>query len=179
VNNKISLTITIIFLFIVLSLSYGGCTSPKPSQFLTYTDKANGFSIDYPKGWYIKHPKKPPQLKVAIYSKKYGISPVGILVGKYNALGYDVKSFSKNRIKYLANNTQNFNSISTEEITINGRKAIKHVFTSKVGRTSYKSMEIYLVENGKGWIIRFTSPQKTFDSYKFVFNTSLNSFKLI
>jgi hypothetical protein len=181
VSNKVNLAIVITILILILSLICISCTpskSSKPSKFLTYTDKANGFSIDYPEGWYIKHPKKPPQLKVAIFSKKYGINPVGILVGKYRVPGYNLKSFSEYRIDHLSNNTKDFNFISTEELTVNDMKAIKHTYTRKVGQTKYKSVEICLVENGIGWIINCNSPLKTFDSNKPIFDTVLNSFSL-
>jgi len=65
-SKKAILTIATPVLGITLSGIGVSCMSLEPSQFLTYTDEANRFSIDYPQGWYIENPKERPTIKVAI-----------------------------------------------------------------------------------------------------------------
>ena len=178
-SKKVILTIATLVLVITLSGVGVSCKPSEPAQFLTYTDEANGFSIDYPQGWHIKHPKDPPELKVSIWSKQYGLNPVGTLVGKYEAPGWDLEGFSELRMQHLSDKSEDYAPISTEELTVNGMPAIKHTYTKTVTLTSYKSVEIYLVENGTAWILAFDCPQKSFDSYESIFDTAINSFRLL
>lgn len=177
-SKKVLLTIATLVLVITLSSIGVSCGPSQPSQFLTYTDEANGFSIDYPQGWSIEHPKDPPELKVSIYEKKYAFNPVGILVGKYQIPGLSLEGFYVSRIEALLDSCADYASISTEELTINGRPAIKHIYTGiPVAPTPYKFVEVYLVQNGTEWILKFSCPQESFDSYKSTFDTALNSFR--
>ncbi|GAG19175.1 unnamed protein product, partial [marine sediment metagenome] len=171
-NKKFVLMITILALIAALGISGGSCGPSEPSQFVTYTDEANGFSIEYPDSWHVKTPKNPPELKVSIWEKEFGLNPVGLMVGKYAASGYSLEDFSEFRKNFLSENSGDYESISTEELTIDTIPALKHIYTETVGNTPYKSVDVCLVEDGTGWILRFNSSQKSFDSYKSIFNTS-------
>ena len=178
-SKKVILIITILALWATLSIIGGGCGPLEPSQFVTFTDEANGFSIDYPDNWHIKTPKDPPELKVSIWEKGFGLNPAGLMVGKYAASGYSLEDFSEFRKNFLIDNTEDYTSISTEELTIDTIPALKHTYTETVGSASYKSVDVCLIKDGTGWILRFNSPQKSFDSYKSIYETSFDSFSLL
>ena len=163
----------------ILSIIITGCTTSEPSQFVTYIDEANGFSIEYPDNWHTDTPKDPPEVKVSIWEKEFGLNPVGIMVAKYTASGYTFESFFEYRKNYLASNTKDYSPVSTEELTISSVPAIKHTYTKTVGTTTYKSVEICLVKDNKGWILVFNSSAKSSDSYKPIFDTCFNSFRLL
>ena len=177
--NKKTILI-VIFLVLIGTLSVPGlsCGPSGPLQFETYINKEEGFSIDYPDTWNAGD-SRDPQVKVAIWEKEFGLNPVGIMVAKYAAPGYDLESFAEFQIKALPDITEDYISVSTERLSINGEPAVKHIYTHAVGPTTYKSMKAYLVENGTGWILGFDSPQKSFDSHSSLFETSLNSFRLL
>ncbi|MCL5770725.1 MAG: hypothetical protein M1479_00405 [Actinobacteria bacterium] len=179
VISKNILIITTLAVFITLSLISVGCRPSEASQFVTYTDKENGFSIDYPDNWHIETPSKPLELKVSIYEKKVGLNPVGIMVGKYQAPGYDLESFIEFRKDFLSDTSEDYAYISTEQLTINGITAIKHFYAETVGPTTYEIVEVCLIDNETGWIVRFNSPEKSFDSYKTIYDTAFNSFRLL
>jgi len=145
---------------------------------VTYTDDANGFSIDYPEGWHVEHPKEPAELKVAIWSKKWGTGMAGIMVAKESVPGLSLEAYSKLRIQYLSD-AEDYVPISTEELTITGMQAIKHTYTCTVGQTSYARVQVYLMQNETGWFLGFDCPQKSFDSYQSIRDTVLNSFRLL
>jgi hypothetical protein len=149
-NKKFVLMITILALVGALSVSGGSCGPSEPSQFVTYTDEANGFSIEYPDSWHIKTPKEPPELKVSIWEKEFGLNPVGLMVGKYAASGYNLEGFSEFRKDFLSDNTKDYKSISTEELTIDDVPALKHTYNETVGTTTYKSVEVCLIRDGTG-----------------------------
>jgi len=178
-NKKVVLIIIILALVVTLSVTFVSCGPPEPSKFVTYIDKAGGFSIDHPDGWRVEIHKESSDVKVSIWEKEFGLNPVGIMIAKYAASGHSLESFSEFQIGALPDITEDYVPISTEEITINGIPAIKHIHTSTINPTTYKSVRVYLVSNGTGWILGFNSPQKSFDSYKSTFDTSLNSFSLL
>lgn len=172
---SIIITFTSLFILGVIGIS---CGSSEPPQFVTYTSETEGFSIDYPDSWNAGDSRE-PQVKVAIWEKEFGPNPVGIMVAKYATSGYNLESFAEFQINALPDITEDYISISMEQLTISGISAIKHTYTNTVGPTTYKSVKAYLVENGTGWILGFDSPQKSFDSYSYIFETFLNSFKLL
>jgi len=177
--KKAILTIATLVLGITLSGIGVSCMSLEPSQFLTYTDEANGFSIDYPQGWYIEHPKERPTIKVSIWSKRLGVNRACIMVTKESVSVQSLGSYSELRMQHLSGTTKDYVSISTEELTINDISAVRHTYTDTNGTTPYKTVQVYLVDDGSGWLFGFACPQKSFDSYKSTFDTALNSFRLL
>jgi len=178
-SKKITLIIIILAAITTLSIIFGSCRTLEPSKFVTYTDKENGFSIDHPDNWKVETPSNPPELKVAIYEKKVGLNPVSIMVGKYEAPGYSLESFTELRKDFLSDNSKDYTSISTDKLTIDDMQAIKHIYTETVGPTTYKIVEVCLFDDKTGWIVRFNSPEKSFDSYKTIYDTAFNSFSLL
>jgi len=149
--------------------------------FVTYTDEANGFSIDYPQGWGIEHPSRPPEVKVAIWKRESDGNPLGILVAKYKASGWSLLRFKS--LKWLLlGRPKDYVPISTEKLNINGVPATKHAYTSTVisavTHDCYIRIKVYLVKNKTGWILAFDCPQKSLDSYESIFGTAINSFRL-
>lgn len=177
-NKKTILIATFLVLIGILSVLGLSCGPSGPPQFVTYTSETEGFSIDYPDGWNAGDSRE-PQVKVVIWEKEFGLNPIGIMAAKYAASGYNLESFAEFQINALPDITEDYISISTEELIISGIPAIKHTYTHTIGPTTYKSVKAYLVENGTGWILGFNSPQKSFDSYESIFGTSLNSFSLL
>lgn len=154
------------------------CGSSEPAQFVTYTDEENGFSIDYPENWAVE-PKTSSELKVAIWSSGIGVNAASIMVGKYEASGYNLQSFSEYRRNYLADNIDDYAAVSTEESIINGRPVIQHTYTETVSLTTYIKLEVYFFESETGWIVCFPCPQKSFNSYESTFDIALESFRLL
>ena len=178
-GKKIILIITTLAIAATLSLISMSCGPSEPSQFVSYIDEANGFSIDHPDNWHFDTPSEPPELKVSIWEKEIGPNQVGIMVGKYSAPGYNLESFTGFRKDFLSDTSKDYVSISTEEVTIDGIPAIKHIYTVTIALTTCKLVEVCLVDDGTGWIVNFNSPQKSFDSYKSIYDTAFDSFSLL
>ncbi|MCK4368858.1 MAG: hypothetical protein KAV68_04240 [Dehalococcoidales bacterium] len=76
-------------------------------------------------------------------------------------------------------NAEDYASISTMELTVNGMPAVKHTFTRTIGTTSCTTVMVCSVEGETVWTLFFNSPEGSFDSYKSTFDTALNSFRLL
>jgi len=101
------------------------------------------------------------------------------MVTKESVSVQSLGSYSELRIQHLSGTTKDYVSISTEELTINDISAVKHTYTETNGTTSYKTVQEYLVDDGSGWLFGFACSKKSFDFYKYTFNTALNSFRLL
>jgi len=178
-SKKTIMVITVIAAVTIFYTMNIGCGATESSKIVTYIDEDNGFTIDHPYNWNIETPSNPPELKVSIYEKEIGLNPVGILVGKYEAPGYDLESFTEFRGKFLSDNCIDYHSISKENLTINGIYAIKHFYTETIGQISYKKVEVCIIKDDTGWIICFNSPGKTFDNYAIIYDRAFESFKIV
>jgi len=178
-SKRVILTIATLVLVITSSGIGVSCGPSEPAQFVTYTDEADGFSIDYPEGWYIEHPEDRPTIKVAIWSKRLGANRACIMVTKESVPVQSLESYSELRMQHLSDTAKDYVPISTKELTINGTPSIKHTYTETLGTTPYTGMQVYLVEDRTGWLFGFACPQKSFDSYKSTCDTALNSFRLL
>ena len=178
-SRKVVLIVAGLTLVVALSIISLSCGCSKPAQFVTYTDEVNGFAIDYPEEWHVEHPSNDPQIKVAIWRKKVNQSPIGIIVTKYEASGHTLESFSGFQIGRLPDKIDDYAPISTEEITINGMPAVKHIYNETLASHLYTSVQVYLVQGGAEWILAFHSPQESFASYESTGDTALNSFRLL
>jgi len=177
VSRKVILTVVALVLVATLSGIGISCKPSKPAQFVTYTNEANEFSIDYPQGWRVEPDLSDPHIRVKI-CKSLWDQNVGVQVAKYwDEIG-GLDSFSQSQIK-AASNFEDYVPLSTEELTINGIPAIKHTYTATASPKSYKFVQIYLVKNETGWLLHFFCTGKDFDSREATFDTILNSFRLL
>jgi len=178
-RNNVALITATLVLVITLSSVGMNCGPSEPPQFLTYTDEASGFSIDYPEGWSVEHLTEHWARKVSITTQTWTNKAVTIMVYKDGATKSSLENFSESHIQSAHDNSEDYVSISTDELTINRISAMKHIFDRTISSTSCTSMMICLVENEIGWTLFLDSPKKSFDSYKSTFDTVLNSFRLL
>jgi len=157
----------------------GSCGTSETSTFVTYTNEAKGFSIDYPEGWEVEPFPEPPKSMVAISTKTWNLKTVRIMVFKSEALDLTLADFSEVQIQWACDNTADYTLIFTEALNVRGIAAIKHTYNCTIASTNYFSMKVYLVQNGTGWILCFDVPQESLDSYESIFDSSLNSFRLL
>ena len=178
-SKKVILIIASLALAVSLSVISVSCGFLGSTEFVTYTDEANGFAIDHPEKWHVEYPSAHPQIKVAIWKRKVGHDPIGIMVYKSEASGHTLESFSEFQIDVLADRVNDYVPISTEEITVNGMPAIKHVYTQTITSHLYTAIKVYLVQGGAEWVLAIHSPQESLESYQSTFDTALSSFRLL
>ena len=84
-SKKVISIIASLALAVALSVISLSCGPSGPPQFMTYTDENNGYAIDHPEKWYVEYPVGHPEIKVAIWKRKVGHDPIGIMVYKSEA----------------------------------------------------------------------------------------------
>ena len=154
------------------------CGTSETPNFVTYTNEAKGFSIGYPEGWEVDPFTEPPHM-VTISTKTWNLKTVRIMVFKSEAPGLNLENFSELQIHSTCDNAKDYALINTEASTIRGIPAIKHTYSCTIASTTYVSLKVYLVQDGIGWILCFDAPQESLDSYESIFDSSLNSFRLL
>ncbi len=177
--SKRVILITMLVLVITLSGIGVSCGPSEPAQFVTYTNEADGFAIDYPQGWDIEHPTEEPKHKVSICTETWRLQAVCIMVYKDASRGLSLEWWSESLMQSARDNAEDYASISTMELTVNGMPAVKHTFTRTIGTTSCTTVMVCSVEGETVWTLFFNSPEGSFDSYKSTFDTALNSFRLL
>lgn len=176
--RKVIPVVAMLVLIVTLSTTGVSCGPSAPTQLLTYTDEANGFSISYPQDWNIAYPDR-PTIKVCIQSKTLtGYNAAYIIVAKEHYYG-SLESYSERRIRFLSENSETYAPIATGELTIDGVQAKKHTFAESLGETPYTSIQVYLVQDGTGWVLGFSCPQKSFNTYEAASGAIINSFHLL
>ena len=157
-------------------------TSTPMAGYETYTDEVYGFSISYPEDWYeVEVPEG--GLWEPILVAYWAPSPCATFFSNFNVLqekmssSMSVQDYGEWLKYYLVADGYTF--ISEEELTIGGRPAIKSVYTYTVYRPTTKLARAYLVEGKTAWVITCTISPECWNQYEPVFDTIINSFKLL
>ncbi len=175
-----SIILTIACLLVITPCLIGGsCGAAETANFVTYTNEAKGFSIDYPEGWEVEPFPETPKSMVSISTKTWNLKAVRIMVYKSEAPDLNLEDFSEAQIQWASDNVADYALIFTEASTVRGVSAIKHTYSYTVASTTYVSLKVYLVHNGTGWIVCFDAPQESLDAYESIFDSSLDSFRLL
>lgn len=177
-GKRIILTIASL-LVMTLGLIGGSCGASETPNFVTYTNEAKGFSIDYPEGWEVEPFPEAPKSMVSISTKTWNLKAVRIMVFKSEAPGLSLEDFSELQIQSVCDNAKDYALIFTEASIIRGIPAIKHTYNCSVASTTYFSLKVYLVQDGTGWVLCFDVPQESLDTYESIFDSSLKSFRLL
>jgi len=178
---------TLLAMLMVSTLACGGgakehgVTVPPITGYTTYTDEANGFSISYPENWNaVQRLETPERSEVAFVDPRFCCStPVGVSVVKEELPhGMSVVEYFESGLSLLTSTYQWYTNISQEQATLDEGTAIKHVYTGGFYRFD-ANIEFYLVEGSKGWVMTSRVSPPLEEQYELVFDTMVNSFRLL
>ena len=154
--------------------------TPTPTSlagYLTYTDEANGFSISYPEDWDIVQDWMSTHVSFRD-SVLYGIFASTIdVVSEDLPYSMSIQAFH-DAAKLLLQGSEGYTSVSEEELIIDGKAAIKHVYTMSILGLTGQQMEVYLMEDKTVWILNFNTVPAFWSQYEDTFNTVARSFRL-
>lgn len=157
--------------------------TPTPtSDFSTYINESDGFSISYPMDWYVdleicRRCGGPliaflsPQ-PCANYTTRFEVR------NEQLAEQMSVQEYLEMKRQDLDTSMDEYVPISEEEVTVGGRAAIKHVFTAIYG-TNAKFIALGLVEDKTGWYMYSISNASCASECETVFDTMVGSFQLL
>jgi hypothetical protein len=167
------------FLIVVPLLAASCCGS---SGYTEYTDEANGFTISHPHDWNKLPDEEVPQRMLVIFRPDSSCGNVtesiNVVKGELSEAMTLDELFAEQQISL--NMLGNYTSISTENVTVNGIDAIKHVF-SAIGAPNkiIKAMQLCLMDGMTVWIVTCRCDPECYDGYETMFNTVVNSLKVI
>jgi len=165
--------------YFTLAPSPSPTPTPTPlAGYLPYTDAANGFSIAHPETW-----SKAQNLPLVHIT--FDDSVLCDLVAASFQVASDTLPFSMTVQEYHAATIVPFQADPgytfsyAEVITVDGKNAIKHVYTISRAGFSSKQMEVMLVEDLTVWTILFSTVPICWSQYENTFDTITDSFQLL
>lgn len=142
-----------------------------------YTNTWNEFFVIYPEGW------RDYDVESACCAfigpiQNDGIFPDFVVTGE--ALSFEMTvqecfEIYRDQNQYY----EDYEEVSTEEITVNGVFAIKHTFTLTIDRISCTLAQVYLITNESAYILTLGSSTKDYPNFTETFDNLINSFQLL
>lgn len=153
------------------------------SKLQLYTDIGEEFSILIPKGWQIESNEPLGVLASFINNQidKEGEIPfqARIIVGyKSVPADVDLQELVKKQKETFLSTTQNPKIVDERDTGVGGlpAKIVESSFTKEGGE--WKTLTLFVVKNGKAYIIVATASNSTWSKYKDLFESCLQSFRL-
>jgi|BarGraIncu01121A_1022015.scaffolds.fasta_scaffold06192_2 hypothetical protein len=133
---------------------------------MTFSSDA-GFRISYPGEWMIDTTDPSVSVKLYIYATHANVGAVSIETADL-APGATFDDFINSNLENLTN-LRDFALISNEDITFANRRACRVVWQATIPvqlkDTKIKAMQIFVINNEKGYGITYTATPKDFDKY--------------
>ena len=174
---KLSGTVAILLVTIV-ALFAAACGSGADSEFVTYTDNVNGFSISVPADW---EPEEDESgvffLSPTTCAEWY---PFGAVTASYEESYTSAQTYYTDIIEPVIESFNGYNLISKDNLTIDGNPAVKVVYTY-IGSYGESVQETFciLINQQTAWLIIGSCDVSCWNTYQGTFNTMANSFHLL
>ena len=145
-----------------------------------YTNSDNGFTIEYPKTWIDKSKETTKPSVLALFMDPKSCDSIGanfVIMKETLDTALSAKAYFDLTQSALRTNMSQYTPLSTDEVTINGSKAIKHDYTWVNDNKTVHQRIIFLVKNKTGYLIIFSCAQSCYDNSASDFGKISNSFK--
>ncbi|MBN2014331.1 MAG: DcrB-related protein [Candidatus Altiarchaeota archaeon] len=158
-------------------------TETGPPGFLIFESSTYGIKIDYPSEW----SKEEDFMEAVVFFKSPPESEsddlqenVGILVERL-PIGYESLTFEQvydSEIANAENFITDFEVISSEKTTVGGNPAYKTVITFTQGTYKLKAQQVFILKNGKEYVVTYTAKADTYSKYLNTVETMIDSFEI-
>lgn len=151
-----------------------------PAGFLKYNDIVSNFAIPYPEAWEMM-PKENIQFAlVGFWDRQQNDSVNSFYVMKAD-LPYemDVEDYFKSEKGYFPGEYANYTPISTDTLTLHGKKAIRHIWTFTPDGDAFKCIRQYIVDQKTIWVLEASCPLESFEGYKSIYDTMMSGFYIL
>jgi hypothetical protein len=151
-----------------------------PTGFLTYNDIVSNFAIPYPEDWEMM-PKENIQFALVGFWDRQQDASVNSFYVMKAALPFemDVEDYFESERGYFPGEYANYTPISTDTLTLNGKKAIRHTWTFTLDGDAFKYIRQYIVDQKTIWILEAGYPLESFDGYKSIYDTMMSGFYIL
>jgi hypothetical protein len=147
------------------------CISTSPA--FAYTNTKYGFSIDPPPGWTVTEPSYAAVLFTGPTDSGFTVN-INIQVETTTMTLDQYKTASK---QALQDAFDNLHIISEGSRTINGVNAYEVVYNFTYASVTAQQKQVWLIANGKAYIVVYTAVPSTYSTYLPLFETSVQTFQ--
>jgi hypothetical protein len=145
-----------------------------------YYSRDYRFSIVFPQKWEIASDEDVTSLG-AISERESGSDAFreNILVGSFDLGGqaYTLQQYFDGNMEYLKEKVPDIKVVSTKNIKVGDSDAIKVVYTSTIDGQQYETVQVFLIKDGRGFIITAMGEEKSFDKFSGEFDAAVSSFR--
>jgi len=144
-----------------------------------YYSQDTRYSVAFPGGWELAQNTDKSSLA--------GISPQedesdtfreNVLIGSFKLTGTDnLDSYFNGNMEYLKEQIPDLEVEETMHIKVDGNDAIKVVYTSTISDTRVKTMQVFMIKDGLGYIITAMAQEAHFGAYAKTFEEVIDSFR--
>jgi len=189
---KVTIGISIILLlgFIVIACTPAqetGIAAPPatsvpqpPVGFLMYNDVVNNFVIPYPEDWGMI-PKETIEFALVGFRDSQQDAIVSSFLVMKAALPQemDVEAYFESEKAYFPGEYANYTPISTNSLTLNGKKAIEHIWSFTSGENTLKYERLYIIDKKVVWLLESGCFKESFNDYKNTFDIMMSGFRIL
>ncbi|WP_296313473.1 PsbP-related protein [Winogradskyella sp. UBA3174] len=145
----------------------------------------DNYAVSYPKDWISSEQKPQPSMVFLLMSDEKSQNEdkfrenINLTLEDLTLQTLSLEDYSKLSIDQITGQIPSAKVISNESIKIDGWEAIAVIWTADFGNgMALKFKQIFLINNGKAYILTFSSTTTEYDEYIEVGDKILNSFKL-
>lgn len=180
VGISVACVIAIIVIVVIVTRPPTTSIPQRPTGFAMYNDIVSGFAIVYPEDWEMI-PKQNIQFAlVGFWDRRQGATTNSFYVMKASLpYAMDAEDYFESEKGYFPGEYANYTPISTDSLTLNGRKAVRHAWTFTVSGDGFKYIRQYIVDRKTIWVLEAGCALGFFDSCQSAYNTMMSGFYIL
>jgi len=181
-QRQLAILFQTIFLVSVLLGCSKNNLSAKTTEFLTYEDKNNHFSINYPSDWSVDTSQKdvsvmfdaPKESDQDIYTENISVTAFSLPVEATSPM----ENYKNGIIETVKKQSPGIEILNTSSLTINNQPALKIEYKGKRDNIELAYQMTYVFKGKMGYVMVFASVNGDFDKYSSTVDKIINSFKV-
>ena len=151
-----------------------------PFGFSMYNDVVSSFAIPYPEDWEMIPKENIEFALVGFRDRQQDAITSSFLVIKADLpQEMDVEDYFGLEKAYFPGEYADYTPISTNTLTLNGKKAIKHTWSFTLGGDTLKYIRLYVIDEKVVWVLEAGCFKESFDSYKNTYDTMISGFYIL
>lgn len=153
-------------------------SNQEEAKYERYLSSDQRFSILFPDHWELIYQNNYSLAALSPIEGAHDIFRENVLVGSFRLTSSKTLwDYFMGNLLFLKKKVPGLQLISSELIKVNGEDAVQLIYISKNQDSYYRTMQIFMVKDSRGYIITFMAEEEAFKKYSPVFNQVYESFK--
>ena len=183
-NKLVAITVACVIVIIVIVVIATRPTTTSipqpPVGFALYNDTVSGFAIVYPEDWEMIPKENIEFALVGFWDRRQGATTNSFYVMKASLpYAMDVEDYFESEKGYFPGEYANYTPISTDTLTLNGRKIVRHIWTFTLSGDGFEYTRQYIVDHKTIWVLEAGCSLESSDIYESVYNTMMSGFYIL